>query len=239
MYENIITIDPSLTCTGIVVNGNIICFAKHETAWNKKSMKKWFNICDDIVDFNFIEYNNVKGYSDAEVDKLTSYLSLADRIIDKIQEYMVDGKTIVAIEGYSYQSVAGPLIDLVTLSTCLRRRLYELSDNLVIVSPSTLKLESAKLTYKPINEGKRVDKFVWKNNQGVKGGSFKKPDMFRALTENENIDDDWNSLLIEHSDEMLSAKNIPKPVEDINDAKLLYEILKYKINNEIPLDFIK
>lgn len=59
------------------------------------------------------------------------------------------------------------------------------------------------------------------------GGSFKKPRIYKALLHNNNLKGDkWVEFIREHSDEILGMKSIPKPIEDINDAKTLYEIIK-------------
>lgn len=242
MNKNLITVDPSLNSTGVIVNGKILSYVKDATAWNAKQtkLKKWFAVCDDLVDFHYIDYQDTKGYSNTENYKLIKYQEITDKIFSDILNYIDPNKeTIVCIEGYSYSSASGPLIDLVTFSTLLRKHLKGIATEFYVVSPSTLKLQSAKLTYEPINIGKKVEKLEWRNNQGVKGGAFKKHDMYRALIENKNINDDWNDMLNDHSEEILAAKSIPKPIEDINDAKLLYEITKNAILNELNLDIFK
>lgn len=242
MNKNLITVDPSLNSTGVIVNGKILSYVKDITAWNKNQtkLKKWFSICDDLVEFKFINYENHNGYSNTEKYKLTKYQEITTMIFNDIMEHVDPSKeTVVCIEGYSYSSSAGPLIDLVTFSTLLRKLLLDIATEFYVVSPPSLKLESAKLTYKPINTGKRVEKLEWRNNEGVMGGSFSKHDMYKALIENDNISDEWDDMLKCHSDEILNAKAVPKPIEDINDAKLLYEITKHAIINEKSLDMFK
>ena len=57
---------------------------------------------------------------------------------------------------------------LVTFSTLLRKKLFDyISQDITIMAPSTLKIEACKLTYAPINEGKKKIKLVYKNNDGV------------------------------------------------------------------------
>jgi hypothetical protein len=51
--------------------------------------------------------------------------------------------------------------------------------------------------------------------------------MARAIIDNNNVtDDSWFTYLKTIQSEVLAMKNIPKPHEDINDAVLLYHILK-------------
>jgi hypothetical protein len=237
MNYNLITIDPSIKSNGVVVNGNIISVVDESKAFGKTKLNKWFEICDKIVDFIYINYDYPKNYSESESYKLIKYSETVNVLFDKVSEYLIDGvPTIFAIEGYSYNSEAGHLIDLVTYSTLLRLKFKEIADYIYILSPSTLKLESAKLTYKPTNIGKRVDKFIYQNNEGIKGGSFTKHHMYKALIENENINDEWNDMLKEYASDILSKSKIVKPIEDINDSKLLYEIIKNRIFLEKKLD---
>ena len=105
-----------------------------------------------------------------------------------------------------------------------------MSKNIWILSPSTLKLEACKLTYKPIIKevGKKVKRteYEWRNNLGISGGKFTKRDMALCIIENEEIDDPWFKYLKSIKEELLSVKDIQKPHEDINDSVLIYQILK-------------
>ena len=100
--------------------------------------------------------------------------------------------------------------------------------DLQIIPPTSLKLEAAKLTYPPIEKGVKIKKYEWRNNEGVSGGGFTKIDMCKALLENNDLSCDWVTMLRDNKENILSLKNIPKPIEDMNDAKLLYEILLKK-----------
>ena len=82
------------------------------------------------------------------------------------------------------------------------------------------------LTYPPIYKNKAKTKIEYRNNEGVAGGSFKKPDMYKVLVENTDLQNDsWVKFLAEHSEEQLSMKSISKPIEDINDSYILYQII--------------
>ena len=224
---NIICIDPSLTCTAVVVNDHKAVFTTESTGHTKKQkLNKWFEITDPYVDFIFHSFeSNSISFAKTEVQKLEKYDDITTGITDYITSKLVDGPSKIFIEGYSFSSAAGPLIDLVTFGTLLRFKLFNLvSNEITIIPPSELKLLAAKLTYQPTKEGKKE---VWRNKSGVAGGKFKKHEMYRALIENDSLKDDpWVELLVEHSSDILSSKSVPKPIEDVNDAKLMFEIVK-------------
>jgi hypothetical protein len=58
------------------------------------------------------------------------------------------------------------------------------------------------------------------------GGNFRKPDMMNALLENEKLRSDWYvNLLRNELIDIINPSKIPKPIEDLNDVKLMYEII--------------
>lgn len=232
---NYVAIDPSLSCTAVVVNDKKFVYTTATVARTKKgAFKRWFDECDshnvtirvwdDLPDFD----NN----SDTELAKLTRYDEISSHIVADILNnlHRLDG-VVVAIEGYSHASKAGPLIDLVTISTLLRIKLNKTipakiagTFKMMVLQPTEVKQRAAKLAYPAITKGKKVE---YRNNDGVAGGSFKKPEIYKALLDNTNLaNDEWVKFLHDHSDEIFSSKMIPKPIEDINDAKTLYEIIK-------------
>jgi hypothetical protein len=227
---NVVAIDPSLSCTGIVVNDKRFAFVNRKIAHTSKgALNKWFELASSHVDFTFVDYGeDVHDYATTEICKLNAYdiitTDIVDTILDNIQpsEYI----TRVLMEGYSYSSAAGPLIDLVTFSTLLRHKLYEHTNELEIISPTSLKLEAAKLTYPAIPKGKKVVRYEYRNNEGIAGGSFKKHEMYKALVENDKLSSPYIDFLREHQKEILNYKNIPKPIEDVNDAQILYYVGK-------------
>lgn len=225
---NIVSIDPSLISTAVVVNGKIINYCRESDAMNKSGFAKWYRFCEQYVEYKFIEYHKYNNYSEGEVTKLIDYDTITSSIVDDILVNIdINLPTKVGIEGYSYSSDVGAIIDLVTFSTLLRRKLHErVSKDIIIYSPKSLKLEACKLTYKPINEGKKKDKWVYKNNDGISGGSFTKHAMYLALIENNRLTDGYVNLCRNLKSEVFSSSKVPKPIEDINDAKLIYHIIK-------------
>ena len=197
MKYNIVTIDPSLISTALVVSSGdtfkMYNYCRESSAFGKKGITKWFGMAEQHITYKFIEYRSFKDYSEGELIKLKDYDKISDGIISDIKENIDPNKpTKIGIEGYSFSSTAGDIIDLVTFSTILRKKLFDLiSEDITVLSPSTLKLESCKLTYPPINIGIKKEKWVYRNNIGISGGSFTKREMFLAIVENEIWEDYW------------------------------------------------
>jgi hypothetical protein len=222
---NIVCIDPSLSCTAVVVNDKKVVFTSESNAMTKTGkLNKWFEVCDGHVDFRFHTLPKGKtSFAVTEIKKFEVYDSITSDIISYIESIVTPTPTKVYIEGYSFSSAAGPLIDLVTFGSLLRYKLYyTISHNITIIPPSELKLYAAKLSYPAVKEGK---KDVWRNREGVAGGKFKKGEMYKALIENDSLKCEWVELLREHASDILAKTAVPKPIEDINDAKLMYEIV--------------
>ena len=224
---NLIGLDPSLVSTGMTINGkHLFNYTKESYATNKSGLSKWYKMCEQYVKYRWIEYDKIENFTDSEVEKLNKYNLLSDMIIKDIMDHIDPNEPIkVGIEGYSYSSAAGPLIDLVTYGTLLRDKLLKLTSDITIFPPSTLKLESAKLTYPMVMEKKKQ---VWRNNEGTSGGKFSKHEMYLALTENEKLKDDWTKFLRQIKGDVFDSKVIKKPMEDVNDSFLIYQVLKNK-----------
>ena len=222
---NIVTIDPSLTSTAMTVNGKPFSIASENIALTKTAkLSKWFELSSEhceIITVN-TEYSGETKYSKLEVNKLQTFQKIANIVRKTIDNHVnPEYNTVCLIEGYSYSSMAGPLIDLVTLGSLIRERLFSRNNTeLVVLSPSTVKKLSARLTYQPIAKGKKVE---YRNNEGIAGGSFKKHEIYKVLIENASLETDWIRFLRSNQD-LLRQKSIPKPIEDINDAVVMYHI---------------
>lgn len=224
-YTNVVAIDPSLSCTGICINGSVSCVTKDSTSKTKKlSYTKWFGMVDDVATITSVSDRSIScNYSEDEINKLSWADLFSDEILHQIKSNIgADEKTICIMEGYSYGSSEGHIINLVELSTLLRIKLMRLCFDILIVPPTTLKVSAAKLTYDPIDVGKRKPKLEWRNLDGVSGGKFKKHEMYKVIIENDTLQCDWKQFLIDQSDVVLNMANIPTPIDDINDAYLLY-----------------
>ena len=230
---NIVTIDPSIVSTAVTINGKIFSLASDSIVFTKThKMKKWFDLSAEYCEIIPInrDYDNHKKYQKLEIAKLESYQKTAN-LIRKLVDNHCDPKynTLILIEGYSYSSSVGPLIDLVTLGTLIRRTLSTRQDTeLVVLAPTSVKKLSAELTYKPIIKGKKVE---FRNKQGLSGGSFKKPDIYKVLIENSNIDSEWVKFLRYHADDILDSKSIPKPIDDINDSVVMFHIAEKTVKD--------
>lgn len=233
MNYNIVGLDPSLISTGLVVNGKLINYCREKDATNKSGLSKWFKYCEKELVLKYIEYREYANYSDGEIIKLKDYDKITSQIVKDIEDNIDKSlPTKIGIEGYSYASDAGAIIDLVTFSTLLRKKLFDyISQDITVFAPLTLKVESCKLTYPPINEGKKKEKWVYKNNDGVAGGSFTKHGMFLAIIENKNLNDDWTNLCRSLKSDIMGATKVPKPFEDVNDAFLTFHILNKYFNS--------
>ena len=237
---NIVAIDPSLISTALVVSSGdtfkIYNYCRESKVYGKKGITKWFKSAEEFVDYKFIEYREFSDYSEGELTKLKDYDKITDQIIDDILSNIdISKETKIGIEGYNFGAQVGDLIDLVTFSTLLRKKLFDqISEDIWVMSPSTLKLESCKLTYEPIRieTGKKVIKIKeeYRNKIGIPGGKFTKNDMALAIIDNEEIEDYWSKHCKFIKDELTSVATIQKPYEDVNDAYLIYQILNKEIN---------
>jgi hypothetical protein len=233
---NIVAIDPSLISTSLVVSSGdsfkIYNYCRESDAFGKKGYNKWFKLADEFTTYRFIEYRKFTDYSNGELVKLKDYDRITDIIIDDILDNIdVNLPTRIGIEGYNFGSRVGDLVDLVVFSTILRKKLFDrISEDIWVISPSTLKLESCKLTYQPTFKevgGKNPRKeYTWRNNLGVSGGKFTKGDMFLSIVENDNLSDYWASHCKSIVDEISNISKIPKPHEDACDGYLIYKILE-------------
>jgi hypothetical protein len=235
---NIIALDPSLISTALIVNGKMFNYCRESKVFGKTGMTKWFKLAEKHITYRFIEYRSFKDYSEGELIKLKDYDNITDMILKDIFDNIdIDKPTKVGIEGYSFSSKNGDIIDLVTYSTLLRKKLWDqLTHNIVVMSPSTLKLESCKLTYRPlikeIGKKKKREVIEYKNSIGVSGGKFTKGDMFMAIIDNDQFNDPWSIHCKLHKDEIRSTKEIQKPYEDMNDSFLIYRVLEKQIDND-------
>ena len=229
---NFIGIDPSLISTAVVINGKILNYCRESKVNLKSGMSKWFKSAEQYCSYRFITYRDFSNYSDGELTKLKDYDLITEMIIEDILNNIDKSEeSKIGIEGYNFGATVGDLIDLVTFSTLLRKKLFDrVSEDIIVMSPSTLKLEACKLTYDPIIKeiGKKVKRieYEYRNKLGISGGKFTKRDMALAIMENDKIDDPWFKYLKSIRSELLEVKDIQKPHEDVNDAVLIYHILK-------------
>ena len=61
---------------------------------------------------------------------------------------------------------------------------------------------------------------------GISGGKFQKTEMFKAITDNNDLNDFWAKHCKLSQTDVLSISVIPKPYEDVVDGYLIYKILE-------------
>lgn len=234
---NIIAIDPSLISTAVIVyNGKeikIFNYCRQSAAEGKTGMKKWFKSAEQYIKYRYIEYRTYENYSEGEMTKLSDYDRITNLIIDDILNNIDKNlETKVGIEGFSFSSSSGDIIDLVTFSTLLRKKLLDyVSKNITVLSPSTLKLEACKLSYTPINVGKKKEKLEYRNSLGISGGNFTKREICLSIVENKNWTDYWSKHIKEISSEIFGVSTIPKPYEDVNDSFIIFKYIESMCEN--------
>lgn len=231
---NYIGIDSSLTSTAICLkNENGYFFFSYFKNYTKPT--KWTRLVEDFTTITGVFYKEDKDYSIQEMYKLHDFQNIVNTIITDLKSKMTDSPTYVAMEGYSFSSSAGRIIDLVTLGTLIRNAITtNLKCALTVYSPSTLKKETSGLVY-----GWDKKKKVTRNKIGIAGGSFKKHQMMEALRDSD-IDSPMSKFVREYFDDMYSMKKIPHPVEDLIDAHFCVETLinslttnEFKINPDL------
>lgn len=245
---NLVGIDISVNSTGISIfrNDEIILFnftsTKKDYTWIKKTL--------EYIDFEFLNYTypDITDYSEKEIIKLREYDKVSDVIVNKVFGNIdKTSSTYIAIEGYNFgfNQQSNSIIDIVTLSTLIRKKLLEKIPNLeqvLIMSPKTIKSLMAQKAYgvtitEKINK-KGVKKITTTTNQspdGVSGGNFDKHHMMQALI-NLKINTQLTEFLEEYKDDLLKMKNIPKPFDDVLDSLAIMLILKdlvLKVNENI------
>ena len=229
--NNFIGIDISINSTAVYIlsnkGENVLSFT------NKKDNNIYIKELEKCGVAIFYQ-NRIQSseYSDSEILKIKHYLKLSEEIFSEIiKKIDLNEKTYCQIEGYSFSKNTSSILDIVSLSTLIRSKIVDKIKNLeiFIISPNSLKLESCKLTYKPIDIGKKKPKLKYVNNQGISGGSFKKPQMFRAMLEGE-FKTEISKMLKEY-EHLMERDKIPNPIEDIIDSIFACLILKNNIEN--------
>jgi hypothetical protein len=228
--ENFIGIDISINSTAIYIESekgiSII------SVTNKKDNNIWIKeLIEYGVKFFYMNRESSSNYSKNEISKLNYYNDISDKIISEIiKSINLNKRTYCQIEGYSFSKNTSSILDIVGLSTIIRSDLIRKINNIEIsiISPSSLKLETCKLVYKPIDIGIKKSKFKYVNDQGISGGSFKKPQMFKAIIDGK-IDTPIFEMLNTHRD-LMERDKIPNPIEDIVDATFACKLKIKEIN---------
>jgi len=237
---NFIGIDPSLISTAIAIETPK--GTKLFSFYKDKKLGKWEKLAEDTVSMHFISLKDYKkmSYSEEQIAKHIDY----DEIVEKITSVILDNiddteDTYVAIEGYSYSSSAGPLIDLVTFSTLLRDNILKyVTTNITIIAPGELKKGCAIIVYDKGEDGSYRNNELAPNKKGIMvgtaGGSFDKHDMARSMIDyygktGNIINDNIHDFLMGYKEEIFNLKGFPKPFDDIIDSIWAKEIMKHRL----------
>lgn len=226
--DNFIGIDISLNSTAVFVEND---FGKFILSFTNKKDNNIYIKELDRYGVRFFHFNRKvsEDYSENEILKLKHYNYISKLLTEEVIKLIdVSKKTYCGIEGYSFSKNTSSILDIVSLSTLIRSELIKCVKDIdiTIISPSTLKLEACKLAYRPIDIGVKKPKLVYMNNQGISGGSFKKPQMFRAIIEGK-IDTPIYDMLSSYKD-LMDRDKIPNPIEDIIDATFACKVkMKY------------
>lgn len=228
---NYIGIDISINSTAIFIESNdkstILSFSSKKD--NNIYIKELI-MCG--VKFFHVSRLKSDNYSENEILKIKHYINLSNSISNEICKSIdLNEKTYCQIEGYSFSKNTSSILDIVSLSTLIRSSLINNIQNIdiSIISPSSLKLETCKLVYGSKNIGKKKPKYESRNNQGISGGSFKKPQMFRSMLEG-NIETPIYSMIVKYKN-LMDRDKIPNPIEDIIDAIFACKLKINEIND--------
>jgi hypothetical protein len=231
MTKNVMQMDRDVSFVGIdaSLSSTAVCIRRDgsETYLNftkNSTSGKWYKMLPNVLYTN-VTYVEREDYSEGEICKAMEYHRVASMITSEISR-LIEGSIVhVCMEGYSYSSAAGPLIDLVTFGTHLRHGLIQMLEDpkhkgkLTIVAPMSLKTFACASTYGYLltEKQKSKKKVTYRNDEGVAGGSFKKREMLKSL-----FDLGEGCYISEelkyHQDELFAMKNIPKPVDDLVDS---------------------
>lgn len=225
---NLVGIDISIDSTAVsILRGDDDLIISNFTVLKKNS--KWIKNTMDFIDFEFIyyTYKDIDIYTEKEIMKLREFDHVTDLIYKKIiGNIKKNEKTIVAIEGYNFNSFGNSIIDIVGFSTLLRIKLLDIPDleKIIIISPKSIKSSIASMVY-GFNIDKKGKEIINKSYSGISGGNFDKKDIMVALFDS-NIDNRLTTVLNKYKEELLKLKNVSKPLDDIIDSYFIMMLLK-------------
>lgn len=198
-------IDPSLTSTAVCLSSDegdkFVLFGKPRSG-------KWWEPVKDVCEQVTVEYQYPSDYSSQDLAKVELYSETARMVAEAVAAF---GPERVAIEGYSYSSQAGDLIDLVTFGSALRRELLLRGLKVTVLAPTELKSMSCAKAYG------RDKKGVPRRPDGLAGGKFKKNEMLQALVDSEP-DTSIAKALGDMAATAIGLAAVPKPIDDMVDA---------------------
>lgn len=232
----VIGIDISPTSTAVFINGTTQHLLNYST---QKPNNKYIKLLENFVQFYFIEYNKTEKYSEKEILKAKVYYDISNQITNSLQSMLPNNADLhFVIEGHSYSSQAGHIIDVATITGMIKSNLFRFfpSATLHLISPISLKLMVAELVYgcTIIEVGRRVirqEKRINTNHLNTPPNKYQKTDMIMALHDYKcNIPAIFDQFMIENYGMLSKLKSLPKPIDDLVDAFWLSETFK-KLNS--------
>ena len=94
----------------------------------QKENNKWVKATKAFINYNNIiyKYDEEKDYSKSELLKIAEFDEITDLIINDILDNIdILDSTRIGIEGYSYSSKRGPIIDIVEFTSILKQKLIK------------------------------------------------------------------------------------------------------------------
>lgn len=223
---NYIGCDLSLSSTAITIESNnkttILCYNQINPT------NKWIKALGNNITSTEINRRKSDEYSTSEIylleDSDITTTKIVSDIICNIDTLL---PTKICIEGYSYSSDVGRIIDIVTFSTLFRYKISTQIPNLSsikILSPKTVKTTCCKIVY-GYTLTKRGKEIINKNPNGMAGGNFTKFEMLDMIHDSKIIHP-LNEFINNNYTDIRAMANIPKPIDDIIDSIFIKEIAK-------------
>jgi hypothetical protein len=219
-----IGIDASLNSTAVCIElADGTEFFK--SFYTKEKPDKWMKLITGPVEFHYVRYEDTKTleYSWSERTKILNYYSVTDMIVDEVASSLTRplSDALIGMEGYSYSSSAGPLIDLVTFAASLKQKILSLDTDISIYAPMTMKTETCRAVYGVDGKG------IPRNDIGLAGGKFTKHEMLEAFFQYKKAKSNpLYDILLPYRKEIRGLKAVPKPIDDLIDAYWALQVKK-------------
>jgi hypothetical protein len=221
----IVAIDHSVLSTAMVIEKNNKLFLylyprKTYVLSGGINNTKWENLITKVVDVKIFEKD--PKIDNSLLSDIDLYNRITEAIMNDIKIHLDDDVCYAIIEGYSLNSVSSMRSNLIELGAHIRKGLFNIFYiNLSIIPPIKAKQLFCKMVY-----NNRIKK-VYKDLDGKTGTRFDKKDIMKAILFLDK-DDEWTKHLKDNKDIILKNKNVPKPYDDINDAYMMYLLIKNK-----------
>lgn len=219
----------------ISIDSTAMCIEKNDEKklfnyTTNKPTYKWNKLFSNNVIFRYIDYDYKREIERIEMDKLNEFYDVNDMILNDLLNN-IDDDVCIGIEGFNYGLTnTNIIVDIVEFSTMLKininENFFKYKKHIEIISPKSIKKLVCEYTYGEKYIQPKTKK-IFRNSDGIPGGSFQKSDMLKAM-----LDYDMKTpitVLVKENINDLIAKNgkdVRKPVDDIVDSIWICEIVK-------------